>query len=77
MASGLIKHPKADHDGHGQHGHDRILINDATTCKIQLPVWDYFFWDRQPIGARWLIDCALQKENTHRKPDFPICGVVD
>jgi hypothetical protein len=38
-----IHHPKADQDGHGQHGHGRILINDAANYKIQLPVGGFLF----------------------------------
>ena len=43
--SSPIYHPKVDQDGHGQHGHGRILINDAANCKILLLVGDIFFFE--------------------------------
>ena len=61
--SGPIYHQKVDQNGHGQHGHVRILINDAANCKIRLPVCDFFL--------------KVTKQITHRKSDFAISGVVD
>ena len=34
--------PRVDQDAHGQHGHGRILLNDAANYKIQLPLGDFF-----------------------------------
>jgi hypothetical protein len=61
--SGPIYYSKMDQDGHGQHGHGKILLKDAVNCKIQLPI-DFFLRpaiDRSP-GSQ--IDCYLQKQTS-------------
>ena len=35
--------PKVDQDGHGQHGHGRILLNDAANCKVRFLMRDIIF----------------------------------
>jgi hypothetical protein len=39
-----------DEDGHGQHGHGRILINNAANFKIRLPVLE-----KSKTGSRILL----------------------
>ena len=38
-----IYHPTVDQDGHGQHGHGRILINDAAKQRNPTSYRGYFF----------------------------------
>ena len=67
-----------DQDGHGQHDHDRILINDAAKQQNPTSYRGYFFSkvaiDRGP-GP--LSVAVLKKKNSNRKSDFSIRGVVD
>ena len=63
--SGPIYHPKVDQDGHGQHGHGRILINAAAKQQNPTSCRGYFFWrpamDRPP-GA---LSIATFEKNIH------------
>ena len=67
-----------DQDGHGQHDHDRILINDAAKQRNPTSYRGYFFLkvaiDRAP---RALSIAGLKKKITYRKSDFAIRGAVD
>ena len=67
-----------DQDGHGQHGHGRILINDATKQQNPTSYRGYFFLkvaiDRGP-GP--LSIAGLKKNIPYRKSDFAIRGAVD
>ena len=62
-----------DQDGHGQHDHDRILINDAAKQRNPTSYRGYFFLkvaaDRAP-GA--LSIAGLEKKIRYRKPDFAV-----
>ena len=60
--------PKVDQNGHGQHGHGRILINDAANFILKVAI------DRGPDP---LSIAGLEKNITHRKSDFSIRGAVD
>ena len=60
-----------DQDGHGQHGHDRILINDAAKQRNPTSYRGFFFLkvaiDRAP-GA--LSIAGLKKENLKQEVGF-------
>ena len=68
--NGPIKHPKVDQDGHGQHDHGRILINDAANCKIRLPVGDFFLKVAIDRGPGPLSITGLKKKNTMQEVGF-------
>ena len=67
-----------DHDGHGKHELDIILLNDDANCSIiLLPVSDFFETsNRQPPGGLSITPFKKTKNinNNNRKPDVVIRG---
>ena len=69
-----------DQDGHGQHGHDRILINDAAKQQNPASYRGYLFLkvaiDRAP-GPLSIAGLKKKKNHTQERSDFSIRGAVD
>ena len=67
-----------DQDGHGQHDHDRILINDAAKQRNPTSYRGYFFLKVAIDRDQWLLSIAgLKKKIPYRKSDSAIRGAVD
>ena len=70
--SGPIYHPKVDQDGHGQHDHGRILINDAENTKNPTSHVRFFFLKVAIDRAPGPLSIATFKKITHGKLDFAV-----